>query len=54
MASISRCVLESIWNAHRNLCSKKLDQLRGKTRGEAHQIVKQFDLVDANFNPAWE
>ena len=28
--------------------------LRSKTRGEANQIVKRFDLVDENFNLAWK
>ncbi|XP_075150607.1 uncharacterized protein LOC142224703 [Haematobia irritans] len=34
--------------------AQKLFHLRGKTRGEASQIVKQFALTDDNFGLAWE
>ncbi|XP_075158160.1 uncharacterized protein LOC142231438 [Haematobia irritans] len=34
--------------------AQKLFHLRGKTRGEANQIVKQFALTDDNFILAWD
>ena len=34
--------------------AQKLYYLRSKVRGEAYQSIKDFDLVDDNFDLAWE
>ena len=57
MASLPRYVY-MFWGVvgmQTEICAvQKFYNLRSKTRGEAHQIVKQFDLVDDNFNLAWD
>ncbi|XP_075163067.1 uncharacterized protein LOC142235692 [Haematobia irritans] len=50
-----RDIFWGVFGTHSEISSaQKLYHLRNKTRGEAHQIVKRFDLVDGNFLLAWE
>ncbi|XP_075150959.1 uncharacterized protein LOC142225069 [Haematobia irritans] len=50
-----RDIFTAVFGNHPHLSpAQKLYHLRGKTRGEAFEIVKKFELVDANFHLAWE
>ncbi|XP_075157883.1 uncharacterized protein LOC142231149 [Haematobia irritans] len=50
-----RDMFSAIYIKHPRLSpAQKLFHLRAKTRGEAHQIVKQFALTDDNFSLAWD
>ncbi|XP_075163011.1 uncharacterized protein LOC142235633 [Haematobia irritans] len=50
-----RDIFWAVFGAHPDLSpAQKLFHLRGKTRGEAYQIVSKFDLVDENFQLAWD
>ncbi|XP_059217585.1 uncharacterized protein LOC131994736 [Stomoxys calcitrans] len=50
-----RDIFSAVFGKHPSLSpAQKLYHLRGKTRGEAYDIVKKFELTDANFNLAWE
>ncbi|XP_075158079.1 uncharacterized protein LOC142231352 [Haematobia irritans] len=50
-----RDIFSAVFGNHPHLSpAQKLYHLRGKTRGEANDIVKKFELTDANFNLAWE
>ncbi|XP_075150744.1 uncharacterized protein LOC142224849 [Haematobia irritans] len=50
-----RDIFWGVFGTHAEISSaQKLYHLRNKTRGEAHQIVKKFDLVDGNFELAWD
>lgn len=50
-----RDIFWAVFGTHPELsAAQKLYHLRSKTRGEAHQIVSKFDLVDDNFQLAWE
>ncbi|XP_075163307.1 uncharacterized protein LOC142235939 [Haematobia irritans] len=50
-----RDIFSAVFGNHPHLSpAQKLYHLRGKTRGEAYDIVKKFELVDSNFELAWE
>ncbi|XP_075151197.1 uncharacterized protein LOC142225306 [Haematobia irritans] len=50
-----RDIFTAVFGNHPHLSpAQKLYHLRGKTRGEAFEIVKKFELVDSNFDLAWE
>lgn len=50
-----RDIFQAVFINHTGLSqAQKLYHLRCKTRGEALQIVQRYDLVDKNFNLAWE
>ncbi|XP_075167743.1 uncharacterized protein LOC142239882 [Haematobia irritans] len=50
-----RDIFQAVFINHPGLSqAQKLYHLCCKTRGEALQIVQKFDLVDSNFNLAWE
>ncbi|XP_075167693.1 uncharacterized protein LOC142239813 [Haematobia irritans] len=50
-----RDIFTAVFSNHPELFpAQKLYHLRSKTRGEAYQIVKKFDLVDENFQLAWD
>ncbi|XP_075168002.1 uncharacterized protein LOC142240188 [Haematobia irritans] len=50
-----RDIFSAVFGNHPHLSpAQKLYHLRGKTRGEANDIVKKFELTDANFSLAWE
>lgn len=50
-----RDIFWAVFGTHVELSpAQKLFHLRGKTRGEANQIVSRFDLVDENFQLAWD
>lgn len=50
-----RDIFWAVFGTHPELSpAQKLFHLRGKTRGEAYQIVSKFDLVDENFQLAWD
>ena len=50
-----RDIFWGVFGKHPDITSaQKLYHLRSKTRGEAYQIVKSFELVDENFTLAWK